>query len=168
MVEGGESVGGGLSLDFPVLGKIGPKGSGGDGGGRAVLDSFFEALGPSPKREDPAIAAMRADAGEPWSPPYERDQAIEDLPKILGKSEVDQLRNERDILLVVNHALESVGVKTMAEFAAWISKQLWNAERSGFVPKPHPMVPQEPQITHLARYIEWVRDAVKQDASRRA
>lgn len=117
-----------------------------------------------PKRGDAQAEAMLKEQPGEWRNPYQQQDALEDVGKLLD--DVDHVRHERDILLVVNHALEFGGVKSMADFAGWLDRNMDNLQRSGMGETPSVHAPPTPKIALIANYLRWVQRVQAERAER--
>ena len=91
------------------------------------------------------------------------EEILEGLPDMVPGT--DALQHENDILMVANAALES-GVRSVTEFAEWLSMQERHARRSGKWSERKGMAQVDPAIVQLARYVRQSR-ALKNSLSLR-
>jgi hypothetical protein len=120
-----------------------------------VLQSFYERVGPLPSGSTAKPVDDMPPPDPLAAPPFERHEAAAKLPSMVPGT--NPVEHERDILFVVNYAMEHGGVRTMSDFAAWIQDKIghmqWNRqheEGSKWHNSP-------PDIIQLSRYLQLER-----------
>jgi len=123
-----------------------------------TLQAFYDRLGPLPEpkaRPDPSFEAPNQQS----LPPLDRDEGAMFLQDEFPGT--DPVAHERDILYVVNYAMEHGKTRTQTDLAQWIQMQLAFAQREGQWTTDNKYKAAPPDILQLAAYLR------RQEACRR-
>ncbi len=88
---------------------------------------------------------------EPVHRGVQPEDLYEAMPTLLDG--VDALRDENDILLIANTALEEFGVQSIADFAGWLARQEMLIKRNGAWEESGGRFAAPPAVTQIAKFL---------------